>query len=63
LTILLAYEVLSDDDLRQVYDRYGEDGVKQKQSGGGQQQNPFGDFFSQFFGGNQGNNDNQERIH
>lgn len=60
---MLAYEVLSDDDLRQVYDRYGEDGVKQKQNGGGQQQNPFGDFFSQFFGGNHGNDNNQERIY
>ena len=39
-----AYEVLSDDEKRQVYDRYGEEGLK---SGGGTQfHDPF-DIFSQ----------------
>ena len=34
-----AYEVLSDEELREVYDRYGEDGVKKKA------QNQGGDMF------------------
>mmetsp|Transcript_27989 Transcript_27989/g.68865 ORF Transcript_27989/g.68865 Transcript_27989/m.68865 type:complete len:352 (-) Transcript_27989:114-1169(-) len=48
-----AYGVLSDADKRQVYDRHGEEGVKQHEAqggrggGGGSQQ----DIFSQFFGG------------
>lgn len=40
-----AYEVLSDEELREVYDRYGEDGVKKKA------QNQGGDMFGNFFGG------------
>jgi DnaJ domain len=42
-----AYEVLSDDDKRRIYDKYGEEGLK-----GGKQQfhDPF-DIFSQFGGG------------
>ena len=47
-----AYEVLSNEEKRQIYDQHGEEGVKQHaaQGGGGgrQQQN---DMFSQFFGG------------
>jgi DnaJ-related protein SCJ1 len=43
---------LSNDEKRQTYDRYGEEGVKQQQQ---QQQNsgqnPFGNLFNQFFGG------------
>jgi len=47
-----AYGVLSDKEKREVYDRHGEDGVKQHEAqggrggGGGQQ-----DIFSRFFGG------------
>lgn len=51
-----AYQVLSDDELRKVYDRYGEDGVKRHragQAGGGQQHDPF-DIFRNFFGGGGG---------
>ncbi|KXN89110.1 hypothetical protein AN958_06311 [Leucoagaricus sp. SymC.cos] len=44
-----AYEVLSDATKRQVYDRYGEEGLKAHE-GGQQHQNPF-DIFSNFFGG------------
>eukprot|EP00897_Mesotaenium_endlicherianum_P006208 jgi/Mesen1/5615/ME000282S04760 len=50
-----AYEVLSDKEKRQIYDQYGEEGVKQhnaQNSGGGGGGGGFGqDIFSQFFGG------------
>lgn len=50
---LLAYEVLGNEEKRNTYDRFGEEGLKQQQQ---QQQNagnnPFGNMFSQFFGGN-----------
>ncbi|KAG2378236.1 hypothetical protein C9374_008379 [Naegleria lovaniensis] len=44
-----AYEVLSDEKKRQIYDRYGEEGLKQQERGG----HPGGgmDIFSEFFGG------------
>eukprot|EP00667_Euglena_gracilis_P011337 EG_transcript_11579 len=42
-----AYEVLSDEDKRKAYDRYGEDGLK---DGGGSGMSAQ-DIFSQFFGG------------
>ncbi|ORY27317.1 hypothetical protein BCR39DRAFT_538313 [Naematelia encephala] len=46
-----AYEVLSDSETRTIYDRHGEEGIKQheaqKQNGG---RNP-NDIFSRFFGG------------
>ncbi|KAI9013971.1 hypothetical protein CLU79DRAFT_767884 [Phycomyces nitens] len=46
-----AYSVLSDDEKRPIYDRYGEEGLEQHKSGnGGHHQNPF-DIFSHFFGG------------
>jgi DnaJ family protein A protein 2 len=51
-----AYSVLSDDQKRNIYDQYGEEGVKNASQG-----NPFGnmsaeDFFSQIFGmGGMGN--------
>ncbi|POR31806.1 DnaJ-like protein SCJ1 [Tolypocladium paradoxum] len=48
-----AYDVLSNSETRQIYDRYGHDGIKQHQQGGGgggQQHDPF-DLFSRFFGG------------
>ncbi|KAL1917261.1 uncharacterized protein VTP21DRAFT_4917 [Calcarisporiella thermophila] len=44
-----AYEVLSDDEKKRIYDQYGEEGLKQ--SGQGSQfHDPF-DIFRQFFGG------------
>lgn len=33
--IVLAYEVLSDSEKRSIYDRYGEEGLKQHAAGGG----------------------------
>lgn len=50
-----AYQVLSDDELRKVYDRYGEEGVKRHRAGqagggGGGGHDPF-DIFRNFFGG------------
>ncbi|XP_020626187.1 dnaJ homolog subfamily B member 11-like [Orbicella faveolata] len=43
-----AYEVLADDEKRKVYDRHGEEGLKNMHQGGGG--DPF-DPFSSFFGG------------
>ncbi|OEL26648.1 Chaperone protein dnaJ 2 [Dichanthelium oligosanthes] len=45
-----AYEVLSDPEKREIYDQYGEDGLKEGMGGGGDFHNPF-DIFEQFFGG------------
>lgn len=48
-----AYEVLSDAEVRKIYDQYGHEGVKQHKQGGrgpGQGHDPF-DLFSRFFGG------------
>jgi len=62
IAISEAYEVLSDEDKRSIYDRYGHDGLKQhEQQGnrGGGHHNPF-DMFSQFFG-NGGGRGPQER--
>ncbi|KAJ2708284.1 DnaJ- protein scj1 [Coemansia sp. IMI 203386] len=47
-----AYEVLSDDEKREIYNRYGEEGLKNQggAGGGGGFHDPF-DIFAQFFGG------------
>ncbi|UNI21217.1 DnaJ- protein scj1 [Purpureocillium takamizusanense] len=47
-----AYDVLSDQETRHIYDTRGHEGVKQHQQGGGQggHHDPF-DLFSRFFGG------------
>ena len=61
IKIANAYEVLSNDEKRKIYDQYGEEGVKANEQGG----NPggahfnfenmdFQDIFSQFFGGGSG---------
>lgn len=55
-----AYQILSDSKQRQIYDRYGEEGLKQHQAqsaargggGGGGGHDPF-NIFQSFFGGNQ----------
>ena len=48
-----AYEVLSDSEKRRIYDRHGEEGVKQHAQQGNAGGGGFGgnDIFSQFFGG------------
>ncbi|KAI0367784.1 DnaJ-domain-containing protein [Pilatotrama ljubarskyi] len=45
-----AYEVLSDPNKRQIYDRYGEEGLKAHEGGQQHYANPF-DMFQNFFGG------------
>ncbi|KIM56917.1 hypothetical protein SCLCIDRAFT_1219951 [Scleroderma citrinum Foug A] len=45
-----AYEVLSDENKRRIYDQFGEDGLRAHEGGHQQYANPF-DVFSSFFGG------------
>ncbi|CAI6335148.1 unnamed protein product [Periconia digitata] len=47
-----AYEILSEEETRKIYDQYGHEGIEQHKRGGGprQQHDPF-DLFSRFFGG------------
>ncbi len=45
-----SYEVLSDDDKRRLYDRYGHDAYTRGHRGSAETVDPF-DIFSQFFGG------------
>jgi len=47
-----AYEILSDDEKRAIYDRYGKEGLKGSNFGGGfEDLGDLGDIFSSFFGG------------
>ncbi|CAF2113604.1 unnamed protein product, partial [Brassica napus] len=59
-----AYEVLSDEEKREVYNRYGEEGLKQHAAnggrGGGGGMN-MQDIFSQFFGGG-GSMEEEEKV-
>ncbi|KAM7276712.1 hypothetical protein ACFE04_018578 [Oxalis oulophora] len=57
-----AYEVLSDGEKRKIYDRYGEEGLKQHAAsgGGGGMGMNMQDIFSQFFGG--GQTEEEEKI-
>ncbi|KAH9454042.1 hypothetical protein Pst134EB_014138 [Puccinia striiformis f. sp. tritici] len=48
-----SWEILSDTELREVFDTRGEEGLKRHREGGGDQGEGF-DFFSQFFGGGGG---------
>jgi DnaJ-class molecular chaperone len=52
--VIIAYEILSDDETRKIYDKHGEEGLKQHEAnkqGGGRNPN---DIFSRFFGGGGG---------
>ncbi|XP_007051070.2 PREDICTED: dnaJ protein ERDJ3B [Theobroma cacao] len=57
-----AYEVLSDSEKRGIYDRYGEDGLKQHAASGGRggMGSNLEDFFGMFFGGGQA--EEEEKI-
>lgn len=57
-----AYEVLSDSEKRGIYDRYGEEGLKQHAASGGRGGMGVNiqDIFSSFFGG--GSVEEEERI-
>ncbi|KJE94720.1 mDj3 [Capsaspora owczarzaki ATCC 30864] len=49
-----AYEVLSDSKKREIYDRYGEQGIKEGGGGGGGGFHSAEDVFASFFGGGMG---------
>eukprot|EP00033_Pygsuia_biforma_P001968 GCRY01002191.1.p1 GENE.GCRY01002191.1~~GCRY01002191.1.p1 ORF type:complete len:414 (+),score=80.90 GCRY01002191.1:86-1327(+) len=46
--VATAYEVLSDEEKRRVYDQYGEEGLKQNNGGGGRRSGGIFDMFSHF---------------
>ena len=65
--IARAYEVLTDEDKKKIYDRHGEEGLKQheQRGGGGGGGGGFGDFddmFSSFFGGQRRRRDEEQRT-
>lgn len=60
--IARAYEILSDEDKKQIYDRHGEEGLKQHEQQGGGGGGGFEDIFEQFgFGGFGGGRQRREQ--
>lgn len=51
MEIAEAYEALSNEETRRIYDQYGHDGLAQHKKGGGQRPHDPFDLFSRFFGG------------
>ena len=51
--ISMAYEILSNEDKRRIYDMHGEQGIKEGGGGGGGFSSPM-DLFDMFFGGGMG---------
>ncbi len=52
VSYMVAHDVLSNEELRRVYDRYGKEGVEQHEKKGGQNQrrSGFGSIFDMFGG-------------
>ena len=67
IKIANAYEVLSNDEKRKIYDQYGEEGIKANEQGGGQGAHfnfdnmGFEEIFKTFFGGGGGGNRRQSK--
>ncbi|EFJ14233.1 hypothetical protein SELMODRAFT_109399, partial [Selaginella moellendorffii] len=57
-----AYEVLIDEEKRQIYDKFGEEGLKQNGGGGRGGGNFARDIFSQFFGGGGFEEESEEKT-
>lgn len=60
--LAMAYEVLSDDDKRKIFDKHGEEGIQKSGNQGGE--DPFESFFGgfgDFFGGGGGHEREQQR--
>ena len=62
-----AYQILSDNEKRQLYDQYGHDAVSGTRSGKGfegfENFGGVGDIFDAFFGGGFGTSSNKQRVH